>query len=218
MKTRVCVLSVLLSLSALTRSFAAESGIPSGVIALSGDALAAAITIAACFIPQWTPTNGYPKSAINIDMAFFDEALEVGGLGWGVSAEQAVNDSFSIKVRHGLFDREFDETRKVNITVSDIYLCYNFDHKGLSGFNLDFGFGYANPTDTVTGDKVAWMAANEYFIPYIAANLGYRFNFGNLMIEPYYNYIHPLVNTHFSETGIVWSYVDMIGLNIGAEF
>ena len=218
MKLRVFLFSVLFFL-ADARLNAAIPALPAEL----GDGFAAAVGIACIFIPQSMPyTNKYPGTAICMDNGWLDEAIrqdaygDESSLGWGVLYERSLNDIFSIRLREGLVVKNF-YSNNVNmfITASDILFDYYFDHQGLHGANIGIGVGYANTVMTANNDQNVLL---NFDMEYAQVSVGYKFNYGLFMLEPYFDWITPLSDTHQSQTRIIQAVIAMVGLNIGTAF
>jgi hypothetical protein len=194
-----------------------------------GDGIAIAAGLACIFIPQHMPyTNRYPDTAICMDNGWLDEAIrqdeygDESSLGWGVVYERAINDTFSIRLRHGLVIKNFFSNTSTTysgenmyISADDVMLCYYFDHKGLHGLNVGLGFGFANTFDTISNDQTTIL---NFDMEYCQALIGYKFNYDCFMVEPYFDLIRPLSDTHQTQTRIIQAIIAMVGLNIGADF
>jgi hypothetical protein len=189
----------------------------------TGDIIAIGTLITCIFIPQTMPyTNKYPTTMVCVDNGWFDEAVRQDlygyetALGWGVEYETAINDTFSFRFREGLVVKNFTNANDTNIYIPayDFMLDYYFDHQGLHGLNLGFGFGYANSTTTAFNDT---QIVSDFDIEYAQLLIGYKFNYGVFMLEPYFDLIVPINATYTSQT-LIEPIIAMIGLNIGAAF
>ncbi len=188
-----------------------------------GDGIAVAALVTCIFIPQSMPyTNRYPDTSVCVDNGWLDEALrqdlygDESSLGWGIEFEKAINETFSARFRQGLVIKNFyTNNENMYITAEDFMLDYYFDHQGLHGLNLGFGFGYANVVSTLNSDQTVIL---NFGIEYTQILIGYKFNYGLFMLEPYFDLMIPLSDTYQSQTRIIQLCVSMIGLNIGAAF
>lgn len=215
----ILLLSLIVSAGAGTRLNASIIALPGEL----GDGIAIGTLVACIFIPQTMPyTNKYPTMMACVDNGWFDEANRQDlygyetALGWGVEFETSINEMFSVRFREGLVVKNFTNDNDTNIYIPayDFMLDYYFDHQGLHGLNLGFGFGYANSTTTAFNDT---QIVSEFYIEYTQALIGYKFNYGQFMLEPYFNLIVPLNATYESQT-LIMPIIAMIGLNIGAAF